>query len=331
MKDKLKTLERGLLSYLCPSVSSVPRLPPSPRSAPLPPQTRSGIREPSRRAPPTPIHHVTLQRSHHQRPQPTQRRLGVLEQAPAQHHVLEKRLRHLGQLFPPYAAAPQVSVHRGPVALGQRREQRIMPRPRPRRAAPPPASTASLETSPRCVQGPCLTPPPPGGGSGVSRGGGTPHAPDPESAPENPLPHGRGSDMPDATSPAPSGGGVTSLRVTEEASSSPLAPSRALPDPTRGFADSSSASQDSSPKTHTQLVSLLAKIRDAVQLLHEYGVIHRDLKPSNIIIDQRRRAGGSRAAGGVAESGEVGGAEAGGGDAFSDITAVLANFNASCP
>ncbi|MCH8271114.1 MAG: serine/threonine protein kinase, partial [Planctomycetes bacterium] len=35
-----------------------------------------------------------------------------------------------------------------------------------------------------------------------------------------------------------------------------------------------------------QRVELLAKVCDAVQGLHEFGVIHRDLKPSNILIDE---------------------------------------------
>ncbi len=34
-------------------------------------------------------------------------------------------------------------------------------------------------------------------------------------------------------------------------------------------------------------VELLAKVADAVQSLHEYGVIHRDIKPSNIIVEDR--------------------------------------------
>jgi serine/threonine protein kinase len=43
--------------------------------------------------------------------------------------------------------------------------------------------------------------------------------------------------------------------------------------------------QASSRKPQAQLALLLAKVCDAVQRLHEHGVIHRDLKPSNIMID----------------------------------------------
>lgn len=41
------------------------------------------------------------------------------------------------------------------------------------------------------------------------------------------------------------------------------------------------------PLPLSQRVARLATIADAVQSLHEHGVIHRDLKPSNILIDRR--------------------------------------------
>lgn len=68
----------------------------------------------------------------------------------------------------------------------------------------------------------------------------------------------------DALTPPPSGRG---------AGGGTLGPSE-----TPGFAGLSPASQET-------LALLLAKVCDAVQILHEHGILHRDLKPSNILID----------------------------------------------
>lgn len=42
-----------------------------------------------------------------------------------------------------------------------------------------------------------------------------------------------------------------------------------------------------SPLSRREKVAVLARVGDAVQLLHEHGLIHRDLKPANILIDRR--------------------------------------------